>query len=165
MMEVVDLTREDTTTHCFEFTGKPVAMPRPRTSWKSGGYFYNPASKAVLAHQAMVRAAIPATQQGVLFPAGVPVAVKLTFYMKRPNSDFRGNRLLGFLRAMAPIARPIMPDIDNLAKFMLDVLNKVVFADDRQVVKLVVLKLQDSDGLCQGRTMVEVSEFDPVSLL
>ena len=164
-MEVVDLTREDTTTHCFEFTGKPVAMPRPRTSWKSGGFFYNPASKAVATHQAMVRAAIPSTQQGVLFPVTVPVAVKLTFYMKRPNSDFRGSRTGGFLRAMAPIVKPIRPDIDNLAKFMLDVLNGVVFEDDRQVVKLVVLKLQDSNGLCQGRTMVEVSEFDPVSLL
>jgi Holliday junction resolvase RusA-like endonuclease len=165
-MEVVDLTGSDPVVACrIELAGKPAAMPRPRVHWRRR-FFYNPASKKVAAFRAVVKAAIPATQNGVLFGAGVPLTVAVTFHMRRPNTDFKsGNRIGGALKAMAPLVRTVSPDTDNLVKFVLDGLNGVMFADDRQVVKLVALKLMDSQGECEGRTVIEVSEFDPMSLL
>lgn len=50
--------------------------------------------------------------------------------------------------------------MDNLAKFVLDSMNKLVYEDDKQVVKLVVCKLFDSEHGCNGRTVVELAKFD-----
>lgn len=48
-------------------------------------------------------------------------------------------------------------DIDNLAKFVLDSLNGLLYADDRQVVSLKAMKMLDSEGLCDGATEVSIS--------
>ena len=47
-----------------------------------------------------------------------------------------------------------------LRGFVLDGMNGLVCEDDKQVVKLVVYKLFDSEGGCDGRTEVEVTKFD-----
>lgn len=165
-MQVFDLTGDHPLlTYRVVVPGKPMAMPRPRVHW-ARRFLYNPASNKVAALRAFVRASIPATQYGVVFPTGVSVTVTITFHMRRPDIDFRrGDRVGAVLKATAPVMRPISPDIDNLAKFILDGLNGVLYSDDRQVVKLVTMKLLDNEGQCNGRTVVEVSEFDPMSLL
>jgi len=165
-MEVVDLTgNSPLLSYRVEVAGKPVPLPRPRANWKTR-IFYNPAGRKVTAFKALVKAAIPASRHGAVFPSGVPVAVTITFYMRRPDTDFkRGSRIGGVLKAMVPVMRPISPDLDNLVKFVLDALNGVLFADDSQVVQLTAWKLLDSVGECQGRTVVEVSEFHPNNLL
>jgi Endodeoxyribonuclease RusA len=71
----------------------------------------------------------------------------------------RNQQGIGRLRGMLPFARPQVPDIDNLSKFVLDGMNKLVYEDDRQVVKLVVYKLLDCVGECEGRPVVIVSPF------
>ena len=112
------------------------------------------------AFRAAVRQQIPAVNAGVVFGVGVPVVVTVKFFMRRPNHDFKGgNRSSGCLKSMVALVRPIRPDIDNLAKFVLDGLNGLVYSDDRQVVKLVASKLLDMEGDCGGRTVVEVAEF------
>ena len=103
--------------------------------------------------------------QGPAFGRGVAVEMEVKFHCKRPNSDFVGNvRGAGRLRSWLPRVRPIRPDIDNLAKFVLDGLNGLVYHDDRQVVRLVATKLLDCEGDCAGRTSIVVSRFDPVVL-
>ena len=47
-----------------------------------------------------------------------------------------------------------------MANFALDGLNCLVYQDDCQVVKLLMHKLLDTEGDCEGRTVVEVTEFD-----
>ena len=161
-MEVVDLTGANPRlVQRLVVPGNPVAMPRPRVQWRRK-FFHNPASNKVTAFKAIVKAAIPATQNAVVFPSGVPLTVSIAFHMRRPNTDFvGGNRLAGALKGAAPAARPIGPDIDNLAKFILDGLNGVLFQDDRQVVQLTALKLLDNEQGCNGRTVIEVAVFDP----
>lgn len=166
MAQVIDLTGNDEPRDVggplvirLEVMGKPVAQPRARKGKYSR--LYNPASRKKKAFQELVKTAIPATQHGPLFGQGVPVAMVVVCYQPRPKCDFKGgNRLAGFLKAMVPSCRPICPDIDNLAKFVLDALNGLVYHDDRQVVKLLVYKLLDSEGSCEGRTLVEVKPFD-----
>lgn len=162
MEEVVDLTVETNPIHRIELFGEPQALPRPRTSWKSKQRHYNPASKELKAFKEAVKATIPQTTMGFVYPKGVAVSLTLICYMKRPNTDFtNGQRGMGRLKAMLPWTRPQVPDIDNLAKFALDGLNNLMYEDDRQVVKLLVLKLLDNDAECQGRTVVLISAFDP----
>ena len=51
-------------------------------------------------------------------------------------------------------------DIDNLAKFVLDGLIGIAYADDAQVVQLVAYKMCDSLGDCSGGTLVRISTMD-----
>jgi Holliday junction resolvase RusA-like endonuclease len=159
--EVIDLTADASAVYRMELPGEPPALPRPRSSWQSNLRHYNPATKKLKLFKQAVLAAIPETGLGYIYPNGVPVTVTIICYMKRPNSDFTNNqRGLGRLKSIIPLARPYVPDIDNLAKFVLDGLNRLVYEDDRQVVKLVACKLQDNDGECQGRTLITISAFD-----
>ena len=162
MEVVVDLTRDDNQTHRIELAGEPQSLPRARTSWKSKQRYYNPVTKNLTAFKNTVKLAIPQTAMGYLYPTGVAVSITLIFYLKRPNYDFTNNqRGFGRLKTMLPWTRPPVPDIDNLAKFILDGMNALVYEDDRQVVKLVVYKILDNDGDCNGRTVIVTSPFDP----
>ena len=59
----------------------------------------------------------------------------------------------------------IRSDVDNLAKFVMDSLNGVVYADDRQVTSLNVVKVLDPDGPCLGATEVEICVLREEDLL
>lgn len=176
-MEVIDLTEtpprdgEHHGNHTIDLTtnetvyitiqGPPKALPRSR-HFRNG--FFNPARRQISLFKEMVRQQVPSTRTGVVFSFATPVQVTIKFFMKRPNTDFkRGERVPGMLRGMIPPVRPIRPDIDNLCKFILDGLNGVVYHDDRQVVNLVAYKLLDSEGLCGGRTVVEISEYHQIN--
>ena len=163
MTEVVDLTRDDINRIIrIEVNGDPHTLPRTRTSWKSKQKHYNPAKSQLTSFADLVKAAIPEWSEGCIYSIGIPVTMTLIFYLKRCNTDFINNkRGLGRLKSMLPYTKPKVPDIDNLAKFVLDALTNVVYQDDRQVVKLVIYKLLDNDGECQGRTIIIFSVFDP----
>ena len=45
-----------------------------------------------------------------------------------------------------------------MVKFALDGMNELVYQDDKQVAKLVACKLFDSEGDCNGRTVVKVTK-------
>lgn len=85
---------------------------------------------------------------------------RIKFFMRRPNTYFKGKSRLNALKAWSPFACTGTPDVDNLAKFVLDGTNELVCEDDKQVVKLVVYRLFDSEHGCNGRTVVEVKRFD-----
>ncbi|KAL7525213.1 hypothetical protein ACHAXR_000904 [Thalassiosira sp. AJA248-18] len=83
----------------------------------------------------------------------------MVFRMKRPKSHFIGNKPgPGRLKPTAPgKLYNTRSDVDNLAKFVMDSLNGIVYDDDRQVVSLNAIKVLDSEGLCRGATDVEIS--------
>jgi hypothetical protein len=93
-----------------------------------------------------------------LFGVSESLIMTMVFRLRRPNDHFVGGRRgPGRLRPTAlaqllPSPRP--PDVDNLAKFVLDSLNGLLYTDDRQVVSLHVTKLLDNEGLCLGSTEV-----------
>lgn len=154
--EVIDLTIEPDGFTAI-VTGQPMAMPRPRL----GGHFYNPAKNLMNAFARSVREQIPELSSGVLFERNQPIAVDITFYMRRPNQDFRGRiRGNGRLKTKSSMVTPCKPDIDNLAKFVLDSLKGVAYADDSQVVKLVLYKIMDSEDECNGATKVHIKRFN-----
>jgi Holliday junction resolvase RusA-like endonuclease len=142
----------------FVIFGNPRPLPRMR-HFRRG--FYNPAKEAMDRFGANVKRQVPLSQHGIVFPKETALTVKVTFFMKRPNIDFVGSKRLNCTlksRALQP-SNPSGPDIDNLCKFLLDVLTGIVYFDDKQVVNLIATKKKDSDGCCCGKTEVEIFEY------
>jgi Holliday junction resolvase RusA-like endonuclease len=87
-------------------------------------------------------------------PLRVPVAVVITAFWSRPAGHI-GKR---GLKPSAPVHRTGKPDVDNLAKGVLDSLNGIAWHDDAQVVQLVVAKGWADDG--GARTVVSIFPRD-----
>lgn len=58
------------------------------------------------------------------------IAIHLKYFMKRPKSHYGTGKNAGKLKKSAPVNHFKKPDIDNLVKFTLDVLNGHVYHDD-----------------------------------
>ena len=66
-----------------------------------------------------------------------PVKARIEVYYKIPKSYTKGKRLACKHNITPPCKKP---DADNIAKIILDSLNKIAFDDDSQVVDLTVIK-------------------------
>lgn len=89
--------------------------------------------------------------------------VKIIFHLKRPNNHFKSNKPGdGRIRPQYQSSRCVSTrvDVDNLAKFVLDSLNGILYVDDRQVVELHVLKLFDNEEECLGKTEVWITRIE-----
>ena len=139
----------------LELKGVPKPQARPRLG--RNGFLCTPGNKDMKAFKAKIKDGVPSVP---LFGSNQPVVVEIKFFMRRPNTHFKGKDRLNPLRTGLPFAHVAAPDIHNLAKFVLDGMNKLVCDDDSQVVKLVVHKVFDSENRCGGRTVVEVARFD-----
>lgn len=67
-----------------------------------------------------------------------PIEVNFSFYMPMPKNSSgprKKDMLYGVLHHIT------CPDIDNLCKFYLDVMNNLIYVDDRQICKLTSEKL------------------------
>lgn len=122
------------TLYRFTIPGKPYAKKRPRAGFnaKLGRSITfnapgNAAAEASVAHYA--GQAIPAPFEG-------PVRVTIAAIFEVPKSWSQKRRLAAL---GAPHTQK--PDFDNLAKWVLDGMNRVAFADDGQVADCRTLKL------------------------
>lgn len=77
-----------------------------------------------------------------------PVAVDLTFVMPRPKST---------PKTRTPPATK-RPDLDKMARAILDALTGITFADDAQVVELVAIKRLAGPG-CQPGVWITVADL------
>lgn len=65
-----------------------------------------------------------------------PLAVKLVFYFKRPDSHFGTGRNAGILKDSAPLYPATSGhDLDKLARSTLDAMTGIVYKNDRRIVK------------------------------
>ena len=113
----------------FIVEGDPKGKARPRFSRRSGTV-YTP-SKTVR-YEKEIRDSFLAAG-GKMIPDGSYVTVAVDAYFKIPKSYAKGKRLA----CEANINRPDKkPDIDNVLKVVLDALNKIAYADDKQVVEV-----------------------------
>jgi len=90
------------------------------------------------------------------FPTTKAVAIQMEFHLPRPKSHFRTGRFYQELKEDAPIY-PRKPDIDNLAKFVLDALNDYIWKDDSQVTTLFLRKVYANED--EPHTMLKL-EYD-----
>ena len=102
------------------------------------------------------------------------ISVQIISRMKRPQKHFIANRPgPGRLReapsdSVGNIDQPphvashlqvTRTDVDNLAKFVLDSLNGILYTDDRQVASLTVTKVYDDEEPYTGSTDVIIKSM------
>lgn len=116
----------------FTIEAEPFGKERPRFS----GHAYTPKETVIYERAVKAKCREVMTRAGV--PAGAvmfdqPVVVDLTFRLFPPKSHAKWLR-----RAMLDGVEPITGryDLDNMAKAILDAINKTAFTDDRLIVDL-----------------------------
>ena len=94
------------------------------------------------------REAVRAEAQDVLLatndwhPDGMSLQVTVVFVLRRPKSHYRSGRNAGLVRESAPRFPAGRPDVDKLARAVLDgLVAGGVMADDAQVVSLNAAKV------------------------
>ena len=115
----------------FTVPGEPVPQPRPRVSTRGGfARAYVPAKHPVHAYRQAVALAAKLAGLGTITE---PIQVCVVSVFERPKSHVTGR---GVVKATAP--RVPRPDVDNIAKAVLDALGD--FFDDTLVESLQVSK-------------------------
>nr|DAF84578.1 MAG TPA: Endodeoxyribonuclease RusA [Myoviridae sp. ctY1522] len=71
-----------------------------------------------------------------------PVKMMITVFVAPPHSMSKSMREKALQNAFAPTKKP---DIDNVAKSILDALNGLAYQDDKQVCDLSIRKLYSTD--------------------
>jgi hypothetical protein len=157
----------------FTVRGNPLPLRRHRTS---RGFVYNPSAPAQASFRQIVQSVVfpdhdPDDNNALLpiFCEEYTLAMTIVFRTKRPMHHFIGSKpAAGRLKESAPSqTAPTRSDVDNLAKFVLDSLNGLLYHDDRQISSLHVTKLLDNEEDCRGSTEVclRVLADDNVSTL
>jgi crossover junction endodeoxyribonuclease RusA len=119
----------------FSVNGKPA--PQGSKTRNRAGAVYE-SSKAVAPWREAIRAE---TQRACEVPLAGPVSVLIGFRMTRPKSHYRTGRNAHLLKGGAPGYPDGKPDLDKLARAVLDGLKEGgAFWDDAQVVTLAVAK-------------------------
>jgi len=121
----------------FTFDYKPESKQRPRFGAK--GKVYNPQRKKSLGYK--WDAAKQMRSQRSERPLESPICVNMIFHMPMPKSWSQKRKKEQFGKPMAS-----KPDIDNLMKWSLDVLNGIAYTDDRLVSSTYAEKVWDYEG-------------------
>ena len=115
----------------FTIKGEPKGKSRPR--FTKNGHVYTPSETAN--YETLVGMSYRNSAMGYQFTS--PVKVTIRAYHKPPKGkskkvveDMMNGHIL-------PTKKP---DADNVAKIVLDALNKVAWQDDTQVVEMMVIK-------------------------
>jgi Holliday junction resolvase RusA-like endonuclease len=159
----------------FTVNGNPVPLARHRTY---RGYVFNPSAKKQHQFASVVLKMLPSscflnstsilgstirTPDNVvpIFKDDEIIDVKLLCRMKRPKHHFRNSIPgPGRLKETAPDSLFVTrTDVDNLAKFVLDSLNQIVYVDDKQIASLQVLKIYDDGHYSSGATDVLIQRL------
>lgn len=119
----------------FHVDINPVPKGRPRFS-KVGGFMRSYTPKKTSDYETEVRTQAQAVMTRE--PLETPLAVYLYFRLPIPRSHSKKRQEACLNGSERPIKKP---DIDNLAKSVLDGLNGVVWHDDSQIVSLHLTKV------------------------
>lgn len=118
----------------FTIPGVPVAQPRARAiSAGSGHARLYEAKKEHPIHTFKATAKLTAREKFTGAPLTEPLVLSVQFVFPRPK------RLQRKRDPAWRLPKPDKPDADNLLKAVMDALNEVVWADDRQIFQVTNL--------------------------
>ena len=124
----------------FVIPGPPIGKGRPRFSTQGGKpRSYTPA--VTREYEALIAARAAEAMAG-REPLQTPLTVYISASMSIPLSWSKAKRQA----ALEGDIYPARPDVDNIAKTVLDGMNKVVYEDDAQVTFLKVTKKYAEEG-------------------
>jgi Holliday junction resolvase RusA-like endonuclease len=114
----------------FIIKGNPRVKKRPVFSTRGGSVrIYTPKSTATFENLVRIKA-----EEQFKHPLDGSIILAIRFYLPRPQ------RLIWKRKPMPEIYSNKRPDIDNLAKSVIDGLNGVAFKDDGQIADLHITK-------------------------
>lgn len=117
----------------FWMQGQPIGKGRPR--FTRTGRAYTPAKTKKYEHALAARASDEMVSLGI-DPISAPCKVYILAQFEIPKSWSKRRKEAATLG----VVKPGMPDIDNIAKIVLDAINGVCFDDDKQVYELRATK-------------------------
>ena len=129
----------------FVVRGDPVGKARHRR--RKGGGHYTP--KKTASYETLVSSEAALAMLGQA-PATGPIAVEIDAVFALPKSTPKKHQVLGYCQKK--------PDIDNIAKSILDGLQPKVMGDDKQVALLSIAKF--NMPVREGWAVVRVREVD-----
>jgi Holliday junction resolvase RusA-like endonuclease len=118
----------------FVVPGAPVGKGRPRASSR-GGFVRMYTDAKTLSYEAII-AKQAGYAMGTLEVLATPISMRIVALYPIPVSWSKRKQL----QALNGEVIPGKPDLDNVAKAVLDALNGVVYEDDKQVIRLVIEK-------------------------
>lgn len=121
----------------FSLSGLPRGQGRPRATTRGGKFptiYKDPKSRQYENSVAAVARAV----MGERPPLLGPLSVSMRFRMPIPASATKRAKLA---MAAGEVAHTGKPDVSNMIKAIEDSLNKVVFADDSQIVRSFASKV------------------------
>ncbi len=117
--------------------GKPKAQPRPRAFAVGGrARVYNPATA-----EGWKSEVAQAFRSVAGYNSNNPIEIQVNLWFERPKSHFGTGRNASNVKGSAPVFHTQKPDVDNVAKGILDALVHIkAFHDDSQVITLTISK-------------------------
>ena len=133
----------------FEIEGKPVGKGRPRFK-RMGNFVQTYTPEKTAEYEKLVRLRFQ-NAGGVI--TDKPVRVEIAAFFAPPKSTRKRDKAEMLANRIMPMKKP---DVDNIAKIILDALNKIAYKDDSQVIELSVKKIySDAAKVC-----VHIEEID-----
>ncbi len=121
----------------IEVFGEVVGKQRPRAS-SQGGFVRMYTPTKTVNYESRIAYAWTQKYGEFNFERDKAVSVTITIYVPIPKAFSKKKRVLALNNEIKPTTKP---DIDNVCKSVLDGLNKIAFADDKQVYKLSAVKV------------------------
>lgn len=112
--------------------GKPIAKARPRFA-RRGKFVITYSDQEIEESRVLWEI----RQQRPEKPVSEPISITLWFGMPIPKSTSKKRRELMLTEKICHTKKP---DLDNLIKFYLDVMNNEIFLDDKQIYFLTAFK-------------------------
>jgi Holliday junction resolvase RusA-like endonuclease len=136
----------DPTIICIDYVGEPIPQPRQRFRRGKGGrpIPYIDKDDPVVPYKQKLA---DLYRDGGYRMAAGPLSVVIDFRLGR---DGRIHPRIPATAVPAFFGSHRPPDLDNLAKSVLDALNKVAWNDDQQIVILTLRKLYPPAGVSSG---------------
>jgi len=123
--------------------GNPSAKQRARKG--AQGHWYNPQSDIMFITQKIIKQNLPSNFSAI--KKGVPVECRIFAFFSPPKA----NKKIDYSGDNIPCLNK--KDTDNIAKYILDAMNKMVFHDDNQIYSLTIDKYYSYNP----RTEIEIS--------
>ena len=133
----------------FEIEGKPVGKGRPRFR-RMGNFVQTYTPEKTAEYEKLVR--LRFQNAGGLI-TDKPVRVGITAFFAPPKSARKKDKIEMLANRILPEKKP---DCDNIAKIILDALNKIAYIDDSQVIELVVKKRYSAEA----KVIVHIEEIE-----
>lgn len=138
----------------FTILGEPQGKGRPRFQ-KAGQYVRTYTPDKTVAYENLVKVEYRRQCGDYMFEKGRQLDVRIAAYYSIPKSTSKKKQAQMLANEIRPMKKP---DMDNVAKVILDSLNQVAYHDDVQVVDCQLRKFYGSNP----KVVVTIKDAAPV---